>query len=68
MSIGSVIGMAVACLLWVILSIIVADGATNRKRSGGGYFLLSLFLSPVIAFMILMIYAPIPVVEPEENE
>lgn len=40
---------------WVILSIIVGSLATKYGRSGFGFFLLSLLLSPLIGGIILLI-------------
>lgn len=41
--------------LWIILSIIVGSLATKYGRSGFGFFVLSLLLSPLIGGIILLI-------------
>lgn len=42
-------------LFWVIFSIIVAMFAGRRGRSGAGWLLISLLLSPLIAFLLLLV-------------
>ena len=42
-------------LFWFIISIIVGVWAGNQGRSGFGYFLLSIILSPIIAGLILLL-------------
>ena len=41
--------------LWFICSVLVAVFASNRNRSGFGWFLLSLFISPLITLIFLAI-------------
>lgn len=41
--------------IWIILSIIVGSLATKYGRSGFGFFVLSLLLSPLIGAVILLI-------------
>lgn len=40
---------------WLFLCILAAIVAKNVGRSGVGYFFLSLFFSPIIGFLILLI-------------
>ena len=40
-------------ILWFIFSAFVGVYADKKGRSGGGYFFLSLLLSPIIAFCIV---------------
>jgi hypothetical protein len=42
-------------MLWLLFSVIVAFGADNRGRSGLWWFIISIFLSPVIAALMLLI-------------
>jgi len=46
--------MIIGLILWFIFCIIVGAAASNRGRSGFGYFILSLILSPLISFIILI--------------
>lgn len=41
-------------LAWVVFSIIVGVGANTRGRSFGGWFLLALVTSPLIAGLLLL--------------
>lgn len=41
-------------IIYFILCIIVGSSASNRGRSGFGYFLLSLIISPLIGFIIVI--------------
>jgi RNA polymerase subunit RPABC4/transcription elongation factor Spt4 len=43
------------CIVYFIFCIIVGCAASNRGRSGFGYFFLSLILSPLIAFIIILV-------------
>ena len=40
---------------WIILAILVGVYAGKQGRSGIGYFFLAVLLSPIIAFVILLI-------------
>jgi len=40
--------------LWLALAIVIATGARNRNRSYWGYLVLSILLSPFIAFIVLI--------------
>lgn len=42
-------------LFWLILSIVVGVFAGSKNRSGFGWFLLSLFISPIITLILLAI-------------
>ena len=42
-------------LLWLVFAIVVGAVAKNNGRSFGGYFVLSLLLSPIIGLIILLI-------------
>ena len=42
-------------LFWFFVSILVAAYASSRNRSGFGWFLLSLIISPLITFIFLAI-------------
>jgi hypothetical protein len=42
-------------IFWLILSIAVALSASGKGRSGAGYFFLSLFISPLVAGIILAV-------------
>ncbi len=43
---------------WLVLSIAAAVYANNKGRSGGGIFLLSLFLSPLVGFLVAAAMEP----------
>ena len=45
-------------LLWVIFCIVPAMIASGKGRSGMGFFLLSLFLSPLIGLIAALIASP----------
>jgi hypothetical protein len=42
-------------LFWFILSIVVGVFAGSKNRSGFGWFVLSLFISPIITLILLAI-------------
>ncbi len=42
-------------LFWLILSIVAGAYANSKNRSGFGWFLLSILLSPIITLIILAI-------------
>lgn len=44
----------VSLIFWVIASIAVGYAATQRGRGSGEWFLLSIFLSPILAVLILL--------------
>lgn len=48
--------MLLTIFIWIILSFLIAVGAKNRGKSFIGYLFLSLFLSPVVGLIaVLMI-------------
>lgn len=48
---------------WFILAGVVAIIAANYGRSGAGWFLLALFLSPILAGIILLAIGRVPQVD-----
>ena len=42
-------------IFWIFLSILVGAFASSKKRSGFGWFFLSLIISPLIGFIIVAI-------------
>lgn len=42
-------------IFWIFLSILVGIFASSKKRSGFGWFFLSLIISPLITFIILLV-------------
>ena len=46
--------MFIFWLFWFLLAIVVGALASSRGRSGFGFFLLALLMSPLIAFAILL--------------
>jgi hypothetical protein len=44
-------------VIWLGLSVVVGVAASGRGRSGFGWFLLSLFISPLIALLVLLVLA-----------
>jgi hypothetical protein len=48
--------MAIVLLIWIILAIVIGNAASQRGRSGFGWFLVSLLLSPVIAGILLLLF------------
>ena len=40
---------------WIFLSVLVGSFASLKKRSGVGWFFLSLIISPLIGFLILLV-------------
>lgn len=45
-------------LFWVGFSVVVAIAAANRGRSAVGWFLIAIFLSPVLALIAVLVMAP----------
>ena len=45
----------IAFIINIILSLLIAKGASNRNRSGVGFFFLSFFFSFIIAGIILLV-------------
>lgn len=46
--------------LWIVFALIVGAGASNRGRSGFGWFLLALILSPLLAGFALVVVGARP--------
>ncbi len=42
-------------VFWIFLSILIGVYASSKKRSGIGWFFLSLIISPLITFVILLV-------------
>lgn len=42
-------------IFWIFLSILIGVFASFKKRSGVGWFFLSLIISPLITFIILLV-------------
>jgi len=42
-------------IVWIFLSILVGVFASSKKRSGMGWFFLSLIISPLITFIIMLV-------------
>ena len=45
-------------IIWLIFSIVVGFFASSKGRSGLGYFLLSIIISPLLGFIIVLILSP----------
>jgi hypothetical protein len=45
-------------IFWIGLSVLVGWFASSKKRSGLGWFFLSLIISPLITFIILLVIGP----------
>jgi hypothetical protein len=45
-------------ILWIIFAILVGVFASSKKRSGIGWFFVSLILSPLIGFIIVAVAGP----------
>ena len=45
----------VTALFWLIFTVVICCMAKSRGRSALGFFLLSLFLSPLVGFIVLLI-------------
>lgn len=46
-------------ILWIIGCLVIGIGANSRNRNGIGYFVLALFISPVITFFLLALLPPL---------
>ncbi len=59
--------MVLIFVFWIILSIIVGVKASRQyQRDGFGWFMLSIFISPLLAFLLLKAFGPKPAeTEPE---
>jgi len=45
-------------LIWIFLCIIIAIGGSKRNIGGAGAFFISLFLSPIVGFIVVMLSEP----------
>ena len=45
-------------IVWIVLSIVAGVIALNKERSFGGFFLLSIFLSPLVGILAALIAMP----------
>jgi hypothetical protein len=48
-------GWIIGIVVWLILCFVIGNGAKSRGRSFGNYFALSLFLSPILGMIVLLI-------------
>lgn len=55
-------------LFWILLCIAVGSIASKRGRTGLGWFLISLFISPLLGFIILSVLKNIQKEEEKEIE
>lgn len=46
-------------VFWLLLAVLVGVYASSKGRSGVGYFLLAVLLSPLIGFIIVLVLSPI---------
>lgn len=53
-------------VIWFALAVVIGLGASSRGRSGFGYFLLSVLLSPLVGAAALLLIASKPA--PAEGE
>lgn len=42
-------------LLWIVFSVVIGIGASQRGRSGFGWFVLSVLISPLIGLVLLLL-------------
>lgn len=54
-------------LIWILLSICVGFFASNKGRSGVGYFFVSLLISPLIGGIIVLILSEVKSTAEEEK-
>ncbi len=47
--------LVIGLIINITLCILIAVGAKNRGRSGAGFFFLSLFLSPIVGGVALLV-------------
>ena len=45
----------VVFIIWLILCFVCGSSAKSKGRSFGAYFALSLFLSPLVGFIVLLV-------------
>ena len=51
-------GWVGSALLWVLAGFITVRMAKNRNRDGTGWFIISLLLSPLVAWITLAVIGP----------
>jgi hypothetical protein len=51
--------MEFVLFIWLIISVVVGVAANSRGRSGFGWFLISVFLSPILALLFLLVFPPL---------
>ncbi len=42
-------------IIWVVLCFVIASGAKKRGRSYGGFLALSIFLSPLVGLIVMLV-------------
>lgn len=52
---------------WLVLSCLVANLAFQRGRNAAGFFVLSLLLSPLVGFLVVLAIGPNPAVLEERR-
>ncbi len=55
-------------LFWFGFSVVVGIAASNRGRSGFGWFLLSLLISPLLSLILVLVMKDLSEVEPPRRE
>lgn len=51
--------MLLLLLGWFILAVVIANAARQRGRNGFGWFLISIFTTPLLAGVLLLIFPPL---------
>ncbi|GGB07685.1 hypothetical protein [Agarivorans gilvus] len=49
----------IGVILWLVFAVCVGVLAANKGRSGIGFFLISLILSPLIGLIITLVVSPV---------
>ena len=47
-------------LSWILLSVLVGRYASDKGLTGASYFVISVFLSPLVGFLIALLSSPQP--------
>ena len=50
--------ITIGAIIYFILDVLIGVAASNRGRSGFGWFLLSAFTTPVVAGIVLLVLGP----------
>lgn len=45
-------------VLWIVIAVVVGVAASHRRRSGFGWFLLALLISPLLGAVLLLLLGP----------